>query len=117
MMFTRLGYSLILMIVAAAAVAVAVVAFVAWPGGGSSGHTLDAQQVVNYSRFHVIDSIDQNGRTLTVHFNKDFDTKKAFGTGAHEFTSTLPQGEDIVAMLTAVGVPINGADGIQVTTH
>ena len=116
MMFTRLGYALILVILLAAAGAIAAVAVVAWPDSGA-GHTLDPQQVVNYSRFHVIDSIDQNGRTLTVRFKKDFDTKGAFGTSAHEFTSTLPAGADIVSMLTAAGVPINGADGLQVTTH
>jgi hypothetical protein len=116
MIFTRFGYSLIILIVVAAVVAVAVLALRVRDDGGPS-HTIDPQQVINYSKFQVIDSIDQNGRTLTVRFKKEFDTKSAFGTSSHEFTSTLPQGADVVSMLTAAGVPINGAGGIQVTTH
>jgi len=115
MIFTRLGYSLILVIVLAAAAAVAFVAFQVRDGGSS--HELDPQQVINYSKFGVIDSIEQDGRTLTVTFNKEFDTKPAFGTSSHEFTSTLPEGASIVSMLTAAGVPINGTDGLRVTTH
>ncbi|MHB8683418.1 MAG: hypothetical protein ACYC9X_03710 [Dehalococcoidia bacterium] len=112
MIFTRLGYSLIILVILVAAGAIS---FVLRPS--TESHVLDAQAVVNYSRYRVVESISENGRTITVRFKKDFDTNSAFGTSSHVFTSTLPQGASIVTMLQAAGVPVNGTDGIRVTVQ
>ena len=112
LIFTRLGYSLIVLIILLAAGAIY---FVLRPSAES--HVLDPQVVINYSKYRVVESISENGQTITVRFKKDFDTKAAFGTSSHVFTSTLPQGANIVTMLNQAGVPVNGTDGIRVTVQ
>jgi hypothetical protein len=109
-MVSRAGYTLILVVVVAAAISVFLVLR---PAGNS--HELDAQTIVNYARYGVIDRIDANGGTVTVHFRESFDTKGAFGTSSHTFTSTLPNASSIVEMLQQAGIPINTASGVQLS--
>ncbi|HZP58589.1 MAG TPA: hypothetical protein VFC53_13720 [Dehalococcoidia bacterium] len=112
MIFTRLGYVLIITVIAVAAVAIVVVLRPA-----SEDHVISAQEVVNYARFGVIESIDAHGRTLTVRFKKDFDTNEAFGTNSHTFSATLGDGQSITDMLAQAGVALDGSNGLRVTAQ
>jgi hypothetical protein len=114
MLVTRIGYVLIIGVIVAAAVAIVAVLR---PERASEPAALEFQQVMNYSRYGVIERIETKGQTLTVHFRKDFDTKAQFGSDAHDFGSKLPDGVDLVASLTAAGVTVNGASGLQVTSR
>jgi hypothetical protein len=113
MIFTRLGYFTILLIIAAAAVAIFLVLR---PETATNYPEIQAEQVINYSRFGVIEEIEVDGTLLTVRFREDFDTQEQFGTSSHVFHGTLPEGQDIGQMLTAAGIVV-GEGGVQVTTQ
>lgn len=114
MVFTRLGYMLILAIMGIAVVAIAAVLW----GGGSGGSDAPAataplmafEDVINYSKFGVIDEIKVHGETLTVRFRADFDTKSRTGSDSRTYTSSLPSGQTIDGALAAAGV-----QGVKVT--
>jgi hypothetical protein len=114
MLVTRIGYVLI---IAVMATAIAAIAIVLRPDEATHPPMIEFQQVVNYSRYGVIDRIDAHGKTLTVHFRDDFDTAEPFQTSVHTFESAVPEGKDIVTELTAAGVPVDGSGGLQVTTR
>jgi len=114
MLVTRIGYVLI---IAVMATAVAAIAIVLRPKEASQPPMLEFQQVVDYSKYGVIDRIDVRGRTLTVHFRDDFDTKEQFQTSVRTFESAVPEGRDIVTELTASGVAVDGSRGLQVTVR
>ncbi len=111
MIFTRLGYLIILVIIVVAAGAIA---YVVWPGGGGSGGASNGgaasrpviafDDVINYSKFGVIDQISVKGSVLTAHFRDDFDTKSRTGSDSHDYTSALPSGQDLAAVLQTAGV-------------
>jgi len=109
MWFTRLGYFLIVCVIASAAVAIA---YVLRPSDASQPPPIEFDSVVNFAKFGVIESVDVKGQTMTVRFKDGFDTKAQFGVSDHVFLGTIPAGRDIVAALTAAGVPLN--DGLQV---
>ncbi len=111
MIFTRLGYSLIIVVMLAAAGAIY---FVVRPPG-SETQALRLEDVMNYSKFGVIQSIDQDGKALTVRFKKEFDTRAAFGTDAHVFKSEIPDaGTNIIMLLEQAGVRVNAEGAVQV---
>jgi hypothetical protein len=114
MLVTRIGYGLIILVMAAA---VAAIALVLRPEEATQPPMIEFQQVVNYSRYGVIDRIDAHGKTLTVHFKDDFDTAEPFQTSVHTFEAGVPDGRDIMSALTSAGVPVNGSGGLQVTSH
>jgi len=87
------------------------------PDNASHPPMLEFQEVVNYSRFGVIDRIDVRGQTLTVHFQDSFDTVDRFGTGTHTFDAPVPSGQDIVSALQAAGIEVNKTGGLQVYNH
>ena len=109
MLFTRIGYVLIIGVIATA---VAAVAIVLRPEEATHPPVLEFQQVVNYSRYGVVDRIDARGRTLTVHFKADFDTREPFQTDVHTFEAAVPEGQDIVQALASAGVT-----GVQVNSR
>ena len=109
---TRAGYVLMAAVIVAAAASIFVVL-----RPGNDAHRLDPQTVVNYAKFGVVDKIEGNGQTLTVHFKASFDTQQSFGTGSHTFTSELPDSSSIIAMLQQAGVPINTDGGVQLTVQ
>jgi hypothetical protein len=112
LLVTRAGYVMMAAVIVAAAVSILLVLR---PAGGS--HELDPQMVVNYAKFGVIDKIDGNGRTVTVHFRDGFDTEQALGTGSHTFTSEMPDSSSIISMLQQAGVPINTDGGVQLSVQ
>jgi hypothetical protein len=112
MVITRVAHGLIVAVVAVAAVAIAIVLR---PDSASHPPGLEFQQVINYSRYGVIDSINAKGNVLTVHFRDDFDTKAQFGTDVHTYEATLPSGQDLVVALTEAGVPAPDAGGPAVS--
>ena len=78
------------------------------------GSVIEYQQVIDYSRYGVVERIETKGQTLTVHFSKDFDTQAQLGTSDHVFDAMMPPGEDIVDTLAKAGISVNGPTGLQV---
>ncbi len=114
MLVARIGYVLIILVIATA---VAAVAMVLRPDDATHPPMLEFQDVVNYSHFGVIDRIDVRGQTLTVHFRDSFDTAERFGTGTHTFEAPVPSGQDIMSALQAAGIEVNKTGGLQVSSH
>jgi hypothetical protein len=129
-MFTRLGYFVIIAILAAAGAAIA---FVLWPSGSSDKPAVDARstaavtvspaatqptipfsRVVDFARLGAVQALDAQGQDVTVTFREDFDTS-GFNTTSHVFRSSLQPGQDIVQVLEAAGIAVNGSDGVAVT--
>ena len=113
MIVARLSYLLIITIIAVAAVAVFMVAR---PDDASHNPAIEVQEIINYSRFGVVESITESGQTLTVRFKDDFDTEDAFGTDSHVFEATLPAGQNIRTILQDNGI-IVGEGGVRVSTR
>lgn len=129
MIFTRFGYLVIIAILAAAA---AGIAFVLWPSGSTStpadstrapaatatplatSPTLPFERVIDFTRLGAVQSLDAQGQDVTVTFREDFDTS-GFNTTSHVFRSSLQPGQDIVQVLEAAGIAVNGPDGVAVT--
>lgn len=114
MLVARIGYVLIILVIATAAAAIAMVLR---PDDASHPPMLEFQEVINYSHFGVIDRIDVRGQTLTVHFANSFDTAERFGTSTHTFEASVPTGQDIVSALQAEGIEVNKTGGVQVSSH
>jgi len=114
MPFTRLAHVLVVGVVAVTAVTIAVVLRA---DRASQPPALEFQQVVDDSKYGVIDRIEAKGQVLTVHFRNEFDTQAQPGTDAHTFEASLPPGEDLLTALAAVGVPASSAGGPQVTIN
>jgi hypothetical protein len=114
MLVARIGYVLIVLVIASA---VAAVAMVLRPGNASHPPMLEFQEVVNYSHFGVIDHIDVRGQTLTAHFVDSFDTEARFGTSTHTFEAPVPSDQDIISALQEAGIAVNTTDGVQVSRH
>lgn len=114
MLITRVAHVLIVGVVATAAVAVVMVLR---PETASHPPTIEFQQVVNYSKYGVVDRIEAKGQVLTVHFRDNFDTQAPFGTDVHTFETSLPAGDDVAAVLAAAGVPDASAGGPKVTVQ
>jgi hypothetical protein len=136
-MFTRLGYFVIVAILAAAGVAIA---FVLWsavgPSGGKSATTAPAtataanaasvtvspavsqptipfSRVIDFARAGAVLRIDAQNADVTVVFRDDFDTS-GFNTTSHVFRSSVEQGQDVVQVLEDAGVAVNRAGGVTV---
>lgn len=130
MIFTRFGYFVITAILALSAAAIA---FVLWPSGSSSKPAVSPRptaavtaslvaqrpaipfdRVIDFARLGAVQSLDAQGQDVTVTFREDFDTS-GFNTTSHVFRSSLQQGQDIVQVLEAAGIAVNGTDGVAVT--
>lgn len=114
MLVARIGYVLIVLVIATAAAAIAMVLR---PDDASHPPMLEFQEVINYSHFGVIDQIDVRGQTLTVHFKDSFDTTERFRTSTHTFEAPVPTGQDIFSALQAAGIEVNKTGGLQVSSH
>lgn len=128
-MLTRLGYFVIIAIMA---VAGAAIAFVVWPsrsshtpaataptatavaGPASARPVIPFERVIDFIRLGAVLSIDAQGRDVTVTFREDFDTS-GFSTTSHVFSSSLQPGQDVERVLEDAGIPVNGAGGLTVT--
>lgn len=121
MAFTRLGYILIVAIIAAAAIAIGLVARDYGSGGTSNNAAaapqIEFQRVLDYLKYGAITSIDANGKDLTVHFREDVDTSGLNAASPHTFRSTVPAGQDVVQTIEATGIKVNTPDGLPVTVH
>jgi len=113
MIVARLGYLLILGIVIAAGVAI----FVVLQRSEADPPSLPLDQVINYSKYGVIDSMSANGDNVKVHFRSDFDTKGQLGNSSHDYQTKLRSGDSLVGLLQTAGVRVNGIDGVRVTLH
>jgi hypothetical protein len=135
-MFTRLGYFVIIAILA---VAGAAIAFVLWSavgpsGGGSSANpaatataagvtvspvstqpSIPFSRVIDFARAGAVLTIEARGQDVTVTFREDFDTS-GFNTTSHVFRSSVEQGQDVVRVLEDAGVAVNRQGGVTVTT-
>jgi hypothetical protein len=127
-MFTRLGY---IVIVAIMVVAGAAIAFVVWPSGSSdtpdaatptATSTADTrpsitfERVIDFTRLGAVLTIEAQGQDVTVTFREDFDTS-GFNTGSHVFRSSLEPRQDVVQVLEAAGIAVNGPGGVAVSTR
>jgi hypothetical protein len=131
-MFTRLGYFVIVAILAIAGAAIAVVAWSAISSGGDdpavdptptavAAATAPASQlpsipfarVIDFTRSGAVLTIDAQGIDITVTFREDFDVS-GFNTTSHVFKSSLEPGQDVVQVLETAGIAVS-EDGITVT--
>jgi hypothetical protein len=110
----RVSYVLIIGVIA---VAIAAIAIVLRPDSASQPAALDFVQVVNYSKYGVVERIEAKGQTLTVQFRSSFDTKAQLGTSDHLFQSSLPVGKDLLSVLRDAGVEVNGTADLQVVSR
>jgi hypothetical protein len=133
-MFTRLGYFVIIAILAIAGAAIALVLWSAVSGGdtpsasnaitsptaaavttpASDQPTIPFSRVTDFTRLGAVLSIDAQGTDVTVTFREDFDTS-GFNTTSHVFHSSLEPGQSAIAVLQAAGIRVNGSDGVAVT--
>lgn len=128
-MCTRLGYCVIIAIMA---VAGAAIALVVWSSGSSDTPAVSAptvtaaagppstrpvipfERVMDFTRLGAVISIDAQGQDVTVTFREDFDTS-GFNTTSHVFSSSLQPGQDVVRVLEDAGIAVNGEGGVTVT--
>ena len=129
-MFTRLGYFVIIAIIAIAGAAIAVVvwpsdsseapavvaptATAVRPAGTPARPTISFERVIDFTRLGAVLTIDAQGQDVTVTFREDFDTS-GFDTTSHVFSSSLRPGQDIVQVLEAAGIAVNDPGGVTVT--
>jgi hypothetical protein len=130
MALTRLGYLVILVILATAAAAIL---FVIWPFGSSDDGSkpsaiatatapatiplypnLDFDRLIPFVQLGAVAGIEARAdNTILVNFRPDFDTS-GFGTPSHTFQSTVPQGRTVEGVLRDAGIPVNESGGVQV---
>jgi hypothetical protein len=132
-MFTRLGYFVIVAILAIAGAAIAIVAWSAVSSGGDDPAadptptavaaatapaaelpSLPFARVIDITRSGAVLTIDAQGIDITVTFREDFDVS-GFNTTSHVFKSSLEPGQDVVQVLETAGIAVNGEDGVTVT--
>ena len=132
-MFTRLGYFVIVAILAIAGAAIAVVAWSAISSGGDDTPadptptavaaattpvgqlpSIPFARVIDFTRSGAVLTIDAQGIDITVTFREDFDMS-GFNTTSHVFKSSLEPGQDVVQVLETAGIAVNGEDGVTVT--
>ena len=135
-MFTRLGYFVIIAILAVAGGAIALVLWSAvGPSGGTSASrpatataavtasatvapaalqpSIPFTRVIDFARAGAVLRIDAQDADVTVTFREDFDTS-GFNTTSHVFRSSVEQGQDVVQVLEDAGVAVNRAGGVTV---
>ena len=135
-MFTRLGYFVIIAILAVAGGAIALVLWSAvGPSGGKSASSpatataavtasatnvpaalqpsIPFTRVIDFARAGAVLRIDAQDADVTVTFREDFDTS-GFNTTSHVFRSSVEQGQDVVQVLEDAGVAVNRAGGVTV---
>lgn len=138
-MFTRLGYAVILTIMAGA---IAAAALVIWPligdSGGDDGASVDAgatptataaaeatatatgepfmpiERVIDFIRFGAVVRITAEGEDLTVVFRDDWQPGPDMPQDVRVYRSAVPEGEDVTDVLEAAGIPVNVPGGIEV---
>lgn len=132
-MFTRLGYFVIVAILAIAGAAIAVVAWSAISSGGDGPPasptptaipaatapvgqlpSIPFARVIDFTRSGAVLTINAQGADITVTFREDFDVS-GFSTTSHVFKSSLEAGQDVVQVLKTAGIAVNGEDGVTVT--
>ena len=127
-MFTRFGYFVIIAIMV---VAGAAIALVAWSAKSSDSPEVRAptatavapaparpvipfERVIDFARLGAVLTIEAQGENVSVTFREDFDTS-GFNTTSHVFGSSLQPGEDVIQVLEAAGIAVNGPGGVAVT--
>jgi hypothetical protein len=135
-MFTRLGYFVIIAILAVAGAAIALILWSAvGPSGGKSASSasptatmgiaasvtvipaaqpsIPFTRVIDFARAGAVLRIDAQGSDVTVVFREDFDVS-GFNTTSHVFSSSVEPGQDVVQVLENAGVAANRAGGVTV---
>jgi hypothetical protein len=134
MAFTRLGYLVMLTILATA---IAAIAFVLWPRDSSDDPlttslsptsiaaspapdatavllpTVEWSNVVNFTRLGAVVNLEQQGQRVIVNFRPDFDTS-GLNTESHTVQTVPPAGRDVEAALRDAGIGVNEPGGVEV---
>jgi hypothetical protein len=109
---TRIAQLLIIVIIAAAAVAVFIVVR---PESAHQNPSITLEEVINFAKFGVVDSIEVRDNVAIVTFSEDYDPSTGpLATDSRVFEMAVPAGENVAARLMEAGVPV-GADGVSVT--
>lgn len=112
MSITRIGQLLIVAILIIAAVGILIVLR---PESGSAPQTMTLEEVINFSSFGVVESIEVRGDIAIVTFSQDYDTSQPpLSAPSRVFEMPVEGGVDIAARLRDAGVPV-GADGVSVS--
>ena len=112
MSVTRIGQLAIVSILIIAAVAIFMVLR---PDSSSAPQTITLQEVINFSSFGVVESIEVRGDIAIVTFSRDYDTSQPpLSADTHVFEMPVEEGVDIAANLRAAGIQV-GEDGVSVT--
>lgn len=138
-MFTRLGYAVILTIMAGA---IAAAALVIWPlidddggdggasvGPGATGTAaapaeatatpasepfMPIERVIDFIRFGAVVRITAEGENLTVVFRDDWQPGPEMPQDVRVYRSAVAEGQDVTDVLEAAGIPVNVPGGIEV---
>jgi hypothetical protein len=113
MIFTRLGYLVIIAIMGAAAVAIAIVVL-RDSDSAAEAEEVPFQKVVDYALYGTILRIEADGDELTAYVREDVDVSPV-GVKGHVWQSTVPDGRDVETALREAGIAVNGEGGLPVT--
>jgi hypothetical protein len=105
---TRLGYLLIVAVIAIAAAAVCVVLDT---DEATTNPPITVEQLLRNAA--SIESVRQSGRTVTVTFKDDFDGQTALGVDSQTFEATFDEGVAVEDVLRLANVPV-GDGGVRV---
>ena len=109
---TRLAQVFIIIIIAIAAAAIFLVVR---PDSAHQNPSITLEEVINFAKFGVVESVEVRGSVAIVTFSEDYDTSnEPLASDSHVFEMAVPAGENIAARLLEAGVPV-GADGVSVT--
>jgi hypothetical protein len=109
---TRIAHGLIVVIIAIAAVAIFLVVR---PDSAHQNPSITLDEVINYAKFGVVESVEVKDNVAIVTFSDDYDPSTGpLATESRVFEMTVPDGENVAARLLEAGVPV-GADGVSVT--
>ena len=109
---TRVAQVLIIVIVAIAA---AGVFLVVRPDSAHQNPSITLEEVINFAKFGVVESVEVRGNVAIVTFSDDYDPSSGpLEADSHVFEMTVPEGENVAARLQEAGIPV-GADGVSVT--
>jgi hypothetical protein len=110
MVFTRLGYLLILAIMAVAGVAMFIVAWSSFDADDEDEpFVVPFETVINYARFGTIERLEVEDDTVIVFVREDVDVSQ-LNTDEHVWQSDVPE-QGVEQALREAGISVNGDSG------
>jgi hypothetical protein len=110
MVFTRLGYLLILAIMGVAAIAMFIVAWSSFDSDDEDEpFTVPFETVINYARFGTIERLEVEGDTVTVFVREDVDVSQ-LNTDEHVWQTEVPE-QGVEQALREAGIAVDGDAG------